>query len=390
MSIPKNHHYVPQGLLRYFTFDDKRVYIYDKHRHESFRNSISKVGSEEYFNSFYGKNGERVIYEKVFDSIDGDYATLTRKIIENENLSCLSPKELSQLADCVAAQFIRTKLYRESLASLNQQLGEWIQGMGIPTDAVKNYKKYSENDVRFESFLRILGITPISQILQQKIIALIVNFSNCPFVISDHPVVFSNPFPYGRRGFDEPGNITYLPLSPKFTLAYFCQSYSNGVQSAWKEAPKGMEEGLNLLQYLQAFRFIYSQNDYSQKAREFASLSASSYSSPPQRLFHLGMDSNYSCMPDGEHIVLYCVNKKHFMLKRTDVVNNMKCWNFNTRDINTLRQVEKNFPIESAMIFDGTQQRGEMRRIKMSIAYGEDQAEVSICNDFNFGSISPQ
>ncbi|MCL1493478.1 MAG: DUF4238 domain-containing protein [Pseudanabaena sp. Salubria-1] len=111
----KNHHYVPQYLLKNFGFGKKKsqIYVFNKTTNNFFPSSITKAGSENYFNSFQHKNKE-INFEEVFQNIDNIGSKIIQKIINEKSISSLNQKDLSDLSMVVAVQLFRTKIRRTS------------------------------------------------------------------------------------------------------------------------------------------------------------------------------------------------------------------------------------------------------------------------------------
>lgn len=102
------------------------------------------------------------------------------------------------------------------------------------------------------------------------------------FLISDHPIVFSNPFPYGDHGLQSQGIMVHLPLSPTLLLTWHCPTIVGrfdhllGLESEDHPALRAYGEGLssgepvrisdfeveryNALQFAQSRRFIFSHS----------------------------------------------------------------------------------------------------------------------------------
>jgi hypothetical protein len=103
------------------------------------------------------------------------------------------------------------------------------------------------------------------------------------FLISDHPIVFSNPFPYGDHGLQSQGIMAHLPLSPTLLLTWHCKTITArlghllGLEREDQAALRIYSDGLltgnparvsnvgieryNALQFAQSHRFIYSHSN---------------------------------------------------------------------------------------------------------------------------------
>ena len=115
----KKHHYVPQSVLRHFSFDQaqKWIYVFDKAQMKSFQSSILNAGSENYFNAVQVE-GQTVSFEGLFKTNDDQLARLLslRKRFSEDGLTSshtsgkFPPKEPISLSRNVPMCHVRSTI----------------------------------------------------------------------------------------------------------------------------------------------------------------------------------------------------------------------------------------------------------------------------------------
>src|ERR1051325_4676250 len=288
----KKHHYVPQSVLRGFSFDQKQrqIYVFDKARMTSFTSSIYDAGCENQFNTI-DIEGQTVSFEGLFQTNDDQLARLLKTILIDRSLAKLTREDRIALSEVVAAQMIRTKLVRTTLRSIAEQLSKSLKEAGIDPGEVDEFSIPTDQEIRRAALASLLDLQEIVYSLQEKQPILIHSSESDLFWISDHPVVFHNSFPYGERGLNCPGIEIYFPVSCDLVLGFFCPSIKLKIQQLlstdqfgvehqkYEEIYRGLQEGhsvslgpgtvqfLNELQVRSSSRFLYSSNDDFEKAR---------------------------------------------------------------------------------------------------------------------------
>ena len=388
----KKHHYVPQSVLRGFSFDQKQtqIYVFDKTRMTSFTSSVYNAGCENQFNTVEIE-GQTVSFERLFQTNDDQLAQLLNKIRSDRSLARLTRDDRFALSEVVAAQMIRTKLVRTTLRSIAEQLSKTLRDAGIDPGDVDGFAIPTDQEIRRAALASFLDLQEIVDALQKKRPILIHSCESDLFWISDHPVVLYNSFPYGERGLNSPGIEIYFPVSCDLVLGFFCPSIELKIQQLLKdqfsvefkkyeEIYRGLQEGhsvslgpgtgyfLNELQVRSSSRFLYSSNDDFEKAREIVQ------DEPEVRdvqslisVSRLGEWPNlHPNMPDGLWIVFYG-RSSHYMVAADRWDENSAFLEFETRDEITLQAVLSDQPLEQATLFqDGSERRG-MREVKIEV-----------------------
>ncbi|MER8562447.1 DUF4238 domain-containing protein [Mesorhizobium sp. M0578] len=217
----RKHHYVTQAQLRHFARDEGRtqIYVFDKTTGKNFTSSILDAGSENDFNTITENGG--LNFEAMFDRVDDAGAAIVAQIVEPRSLSWMGEPEVVALADLGTVQMLRTKLDRETPGVLVEEMRDLLEKLGAdlndphlapPTDADAKrgtIEAFVKRTSHRNSFLRLMP-------------GLVEPAGAARFLISDHPVVFTNPFPYGDHGLQAQGILVHLPLSPTLLLTWHC------------------------------------------------------------------------------------------------------------------------------------------------------------------------
>ncbi|OBP77994.1 DUF4238 domain-containing protein [Mesorhizobium loti] len=221
----RKHHYVTQAQLRHFARDEGRtqIHVFDKTTGKSFTSSIMDAGSENDFNTITGDGG-RLNFEAMYDAVDDAGAAIVAQIAEHRSLSWMGEQQVLALADLRTVQMLRTKLARETPGVLIEEMRDLLDKLGAdlndphlapPTDADAkrgSIEAFVKRTNHRNSFLRLMP-------------GLVEPAGSARFLISDHPVVFTNPFPYGDHGIQAQGILVHLPLSPTLLLTWHWLDY---------------------------------------------------------------------------------------------------------------------------------------------------------------------
>ena len=123
MPSPRNHHSVPQFLLRHFSIggSERQVYAFDKSDGRAFPLAIRNAAAE---HAFYDVeiNGQTVNFEPAFQAIDDLGAEVLGALAAAASPVVLDTRALAVLPSLATAQLLRTKLQRTTPQSLARQL----------------------------------------------------------------------------------------------------------------------------------------------------------------------------------------------------------------------------------------------------------------------------
>ncbi|WP_417812993.1 DUF4238 domain-containing protein [Thalassospira alkalitolerans] len=290
-NTPKIHHYVPQAQLRHFSgsSDKKFVYAFDKQTDRSFPDSISHhAGAEEHFNTIF-ENQNKEVFEGIFEKVDKTSPKLISKILETGSIDWLSQNDRTALCDLFVTQYIRTEFIRNCLIEAASQIRDFANRHGI-SDITS---LPSESDARRFAKDMFLNRQELISSLRRLIPLLYVATGSRSFVISDHPIILQNAFPYGDLGLESAGILLTLPLSPKYAITLNCPTILEKVRqnkflNLEEETSRSDRKFLECVslgkpfelsdevviqknnpQIMQSNRFIYSATDEFDFAKQF-------------------------------------------------------------------------------------------------------------------------
>lgn len=381
---PKKHHYVTQAQLRHFARDKGRtqIHVFDKSTGASFTSSILNAGSENDFNTIV-EAGEQLNFEEMFDKVDAVGAAIVAQIVERRTLSWMREAQVMALADLGAVQLLRTRLARETPGVLADEMREILGSLGADltdprfaplteTDAKRGtIEALQKRALHRGSFLRLMP-------------GLVEPAGSARFLISDHPVVFSNPFPYGDHALQAQGVLVHLPLSPTLLLTWHCptvvarfehllsiegegeaalRGYGRGLRSGKPAAVSDDEVGrYNAAQIAQSRRFLFSH------AASFDRLEVNPRSSQREALVHLGKmgegPSPRARMPAGWNLVFHGP-RDHCLLHLEEIDEAGEGITALTSDLALLDAAAEDARLDYVELYDGPQQRRHLGQVKL-------------------------
>lgn len=143
---PKNHHFVPQFLMKGFSENEEHVFVYFKGKNKEFRTTTREIGAENYF------HGRDDLETKIGEKFEGTAGALLKKLRE-ENYS--QPIESSFLPQLIHNHSFRTQnLRRFTKNSLEILLFEIINFYKDP----ENVRKTTTKLIQEDSFIYRKGI----------------------------------------------------------------------------------------------------------------------------------------------------------------------------------------------------------------------------------------
>ena len=256
-NITKNQHYVPRVLLKHFTAqDDDVISIYDSTR-KFLRppSKITKIFSENYF---YDTDNE---IENFLDKyIEGPASSVIEEIVMNPYQKI---KPISRdLIRFVSVQLCRTpEAQEDALRFVNAFWNSLVKRLG----------KYNGINMEDAGIVKVLPNNP--KALQGKLIQdglgaaslirdlnghILINNTDLPFIISDHPVVHYNWFLRESNdcrytSLTSCGLQIFIPLSKSITYCLYDDNiyeWGEGADSCTTVIQKSDVELLNDLQIL--------------------------------------------------------------------------------------------------------------------------------------------
>ncbi|KQP24979.1 DUF4238 domain-containing protein [Methylobacterium sp. Leaf100] len=245
----KKHHFVPQAQLRHFAADEERrfLFVFDKQTSRSYRTSILNAGSENDFNTVsFGTS--KWNFEDLFQDVDARSARLVSEVVARRSLAWLTLEDRVALADLFATQLLRTHFSRTTPKRMAEHLREILRQVGFDPDQDPALAMPDDARLRLGAVEAFLGRGSHAAALLRLIPALYAAEGEHRFVISDHPVDVTNPFPYGQRGLVSQGVIVMLPISPELSIALHCPTIVERYQAA-SSVPLAPERGPRIMRY---------------------------------------------------------------------------------------------------------------------------------------------
>lgn len=241
MQITKNQHYVPQCLLKFFSWEDKKkkTNIFDITR-DSFRYSqaIENICSQNYF-----YDTDNMVENILSEKIETPAAPLISSIVHHDTSVLDSPENWMRLLIFVATLLSRTPKTMDKMDSIIQTniqsiSRELLRLNGMDSRNADGVRLKINDEAPLISLLTLQGYYA-SILLTDLKFNLAINKTDRDFFISDHPVFMYN---WLYRDLNHPGVTSFgarglqlfLPLSPKLILClYDSETYKYGAKGSF-------------------------------------------------------------------------------------------------------------------------------------------------------------
>lgn len=242
MSLPKQHHYLPESYLNGFTNERGLLWVYDwvldEFREQSPRNTCKQNN----FNTIINEDGTKNLeVEGAFATIEGAALPVINSLIQGREMD---GQQISDLAMFVAGMYSRIPAFREMYAEGADRAWKESMKLAVKTeeDAVRFVKgdksippsfvlDFIQNE-RYELVTpkNALIVATINMMMKMHEIFYSQEWSimRCnpkqAFVTSDAPLTlypnpgFPNPNPFGGYGVATPGVEKRFPLSSELML----------------------------------------------------------------------------------------------------------------------------------------------------------------------------
>ena len=220
----KYQHFVPQFYLKNFSANGKSIGGYLLKEHKFVRHMpIKDICGRDYL------YGEDLKLEKWFSGLEGEWASLLRKIIDQVSLSSLSDEEWVLLFMFIYLTDIRNEFYADSINDMTTKTAQVIakicrdHGRIDTTDDKIKQLKYGYN---IPNLLLIKGMLNRINIMFDLKPLLIHNASKRMFITSDYPVVkynylFATRNYYRNFGYGHVGAQIFIPINSSLCLMLF-------------------------------------------------------------------------------------------------------------------------------------------------------------------------
>jgi len=403
MNQPVKHHYVPQSVLRRFSSDGNRLFVFDKHTDRSFPSSVRDAGSENNFHTVE-VNGEQICFEGLFQHNDDQLGSLLNDVAAARSVAHVSTNARTALSAVVAVQVLRTKMIRTSIRSMAEGMADLLRQVAIDPKQVHGAQRPDEQDIRRAALDAIRNSAPqLVGELNNKQLLLVHNADAGCFWISDNPVVIENPFPYGDRGIGAAGSMLCFPIARDLQLLFMCPSIELKLRQTLSDDPPspqreqlaqvlhGLRTGeavgyganavgyFNMLQVGNSSRFLYAQTDEFDEARTW--LRQQPGARDGQSLVRIGTlgkgPPRRSDMPAGQWAVFFS-GADHYMLPIDHWASDSVFIEFQTSELQTLAAIVAVQPIEEVRVYEDGVQLRHMREVQIKVAGSAAPAQVTV------------
>jgi hypothetical protein len=277
----KKQHFVPRFYLKQFTYDDYRLYVFDKFKKNLYGSNINDVASERYFYDFpedpANQHGiDPQLIENALSEIEAGFAKTVGSFLkraQRETKRIIKPRHKKTLSYFIGLQSTRTKEHR----SLQKQMIEGsMEALISKTKQDDSDDEYLvEVDEAYVSLLQAMSMFnphlqgQLTKVLLNHIWLLGVNNTTQPLYTSDHPIV---KMPHKKdphqiqsySGFASEGIEIALPLASKYILILCERTFHKHFVSKDGQSIVLDSNGVtyyNSLQVSQSYRQVYCSSN---------------------------------------------------------------------------------------------------------------------------------
>jgi hypothetical protein len=279
-SVPRQHHYVPQALLKGFTQEGTEtgtLQIFDLVRNKTYASTPKGTGKEKDYNlvEVPGRDPAAIEHGLLANNVEGPAGPAMEKVRAGQPLD---EEDQQRLLIFMAAQALRAPGIRETFEAFSTQIAhndlrlrarhddEFRENLEkdpdfagmTPEEAVEEYTKNARLKWSSTDHLRVQlpAFGPILDLLARR--SWIVLTSSEDFICTDRPVVMLSPDGH-PRGFASTDAKVFMPIG-----------YRHGLLGVWaenrfwrhQEPDAGIVAFLNTALLLQAGRFVASRTDH--------------------------------------------------------------------------------------------------------------------------------
>lgn len=269
----KKQHYVPQCLLRRFSYDGgKSIHTYDTSTKKYFPTNVENAAHQTYFNEF--ETGEGVVsIEEWLASIESMTAPSIDRLLAQDSLAAFAAEDRAWICHFAAIQFARTAAFRNRIRNaftqMQRALEKKLSGRGEIVLCDQGDLRLSDSEAREFGCRQVIEAPQkFAEHFATKAWVLLSTRPTYPFVLGDNPVALHNSRSFalgGNLGLAVPGIEIYLPLSPERVLCFLCPSHTENpiIHSAAMDGhvlrlAVADVDAVNAIQILNAERFVFS------------------------------------------------------------------------------------------------------------------------------------
>ncbi|AUT04720.1 hypothetical protein CLI64_30250 (plasmid) [Nostoc sp. CENA543] len=269
MPEKKNQHFIPRFYLKRFALhsQEKRVGVFNISSNTFIESAnLYEQASKNYF---YGRD---LKIEDAFQKLETESAKIINSILEEQCLPTAHSREHQMLLMFIITLLGRTVYAAETIDELVEKYKKTVSSIA-PNILSESEQKIALTltDAVQEYLTIVVSFFPIVRDLHWK---LIINETEEPFITSDNPVVLYNQFletrkTYGSNvGLASKGLEIFLPLSPQIILILYDKDvYKVGAKNQVSiQLTMDIDiKALNLIQYINANKNIYFNENFSEK-----------------------------------------------------------------------------------------------------------------------------
>lgn len=263
MAEQKKQHYVPQCILKNFTNEEKKFYIFQTLKN-TIINRLVHFKGHCYTDYLYGKDGK---WENWLRKQESEISPIFQSII---NGTVLIKEQENLIKQYILVQYMRTEktidMNHHMIAQIYSQVIPHIaknEGINISQQAAKLYAQKYVNDLnRTEMAVQDMVFAEEHLTHFDDLRMVILSSETKSFVCSDHPASVNNLFHHdGGLGIDCAGIIVLMPISPQFCVMliddgiYDYENEKTVINLSDSDVKK-----LNYLQYIKAKSILFSSN----------------------------------------------------------------------------------------------------------------------------------
>lgn len=261
MPKQKKQHYVPQCVLKNFTDNQNKFYLFQALKNRIIDRMVP-YKDHCYTDYLYGKDGE---WENWLGAHETEIAPIFRLILNNTSLSYEQEILVKRF---ILVQHMRTEKAIDRNCNLLTEIYEKIipvlakhEGMQISSSDAKLFARNQIKDID-RTEIAVQDMTFVEENISHfdDLRLLFLTTTSDSFVCSDHPVSIANLYhKNGGIGIDCAGLIVTMPLSPKVCLLLLddgIYDYENG--STHIAITESDVKALNRRQFVQSKEILFS------------------------------------------------------------------------------------------------------------------------------------
>ena len=281
----KKQHFVPQFLLRNFTNDTGKLWVYDKPESRIFPSGTQNIACDGYFyddETVAHVTGEDQFVEKALAAAEGKWSANLTNVLEriraanNMGSINLTIDERSCMSEMIAVQMIRTPMVRETNAHMKDAMvrvlkrasgGHEIADHQLPEE----FRSFDAKKFHIVSMLGHESVATYQRIFTGHIWMFLRAAGHGSFYTSDHPVSRRPHVTEGwmsHSGIGSKGIEISFPISHDVCLQMYDREHFSRMQIMDGITNDALKEDMllyyNSMQVESSHRFLYSnQKDFS-------------------------------------------------------------------------------------------------------------------------------